>query len=175
VRAVLLLLALLAAPAALAGDARLLDQYGHRVAMAELDGHWLLVYFGYASCPDLCPAALTTMSAALARLGPAGAALTPIFVSLDPARDSPQRLRAYAAHFSPRLVALTGEPAALADAARAFGVPWQPRAGGAGYDHGVLIYLVAPGGRVVEAFHPEQPVEALAGRVRARLAAGVPR
>ncbi len=155
------------AAARTAPDSRLIDQYGHRVGAQELSGHWLLVYFGYAACPDICPTTLTKMTVVMNRLGSAGAAITPLFVSVDPERDTPARLRKFAAHFHPRLRALTGDRAALADAAQTFGVPW--KSAGGGIDHGVMLYLAAPDGRVVRTFHPGQPVEDILAGIHAEL------
>jgi len=146
-------------------DERLIDQFGHPVPPSELSGRWLLVYFGYSQCPDFCPMALTRMTEVLTQLGGDGKALLPIFVTLDPAHDTPLVLRRYAAHFSPRLRALTGTPAAVADAARTFGVPWKHSTGG-GLDHGVFMYLVAPDGTLAEQFHPQSSAAAIAQRVR---------
>lgn len=154
---------------AVADDQRLIDQYGRAVSTADLNAHWLLVYFGYSTCPEVCPAALTTVAAVLDLLGPQGAALMPVFVSLEPGRDTPERLKVYAAHFSPRLLALTGTPAAVADAAHAFDAQWQPRTSASGLDHGRLLYLVAPGGSVAEVFHAQQQAATIAERIRARM------
>lgn len=151
-------------------DERLIDQFGHRVAQAELSSHWLLVYFGYADCPQLCPAALTHMRLLLQALGTDGDRIQPIFVSVDPRRDTPEHLRAFAARFHPRLRALTGSEPALQDAARTFGVPVKADGGG-GFDHGVLLYLAAPGGQVVRILHPDQPLSANLAQVRAALGA----
>ncbi len=154
--------------ASAAADSRLVDQYGHRVGAQELSGHWLLVYFGYTACPDICPTAMTTMTAVVNRLDADHVVVTPLFVSVDPDRDSPARLREFTAHFHPRLRALTGDQAAIVDAAQAFGVPW--KAGSGGIDHGVMIYLAAPDGRVVRTFHSSQSVAEILAGVRAALA-----
>lgn len=161
-----ILVASLAANAA--SDSRLIDQHGHRVGAQELGGHWLLVYFGYTACPDICPTALTTMTAVVNRLDADGVVVTPLFVSVDPDRDSPARLREFAAHFHPRLRALTGDRAAIADAAQTFGVPWKAERGG--IDHGVMIYLAAPDGRVLKTFHSSQSVAEILAGIRAALA-----
>ena len=150
-----------------APDSRLIDQFGHRIGAQELSGHWLLVYFGYTACPDICPTALTTMTAVVNRLDADGVKVTPLFVSVDPAHDSPARLREFAAHFHPRLRALTGDRAALADAAQSFGVP--VKSSGGGIDHGVMIYLAAPDGRVVKTFHSAQRVAEILAGIRAAL------
>jgi len=155
-----------------AADGRLIDQNGHRVGPAELDGHWLLVYFGYANCPDLCPTSLQRQRQILEQLGAPGDAILPLFVSVDPQRDTPAQLKAFAAHFHPRLRALTGSQAAVMDAANTFGVPVKRNDGQ--LDHGVFLYLAAPDGRVVAVLHPEQPLAANVRQVRAALAAGHP-
>ena len=136
----------------------------------ELNGRWLLVYFGYASCKEICPAALTTMTAVLGRLGSAGNAIDPIFVSLDSEHDTPTVLKSFAASFHPRLRALTGSAEAVADAARTFEVPWQ-RTSGSVLDHGTLFYLVAPDGHVAQVLHPQQSVADLAAAVAKRVSA----
>jgi protein SCO1/2 len=163
--ALLIAALLLSAVASGSPDERLVDQFGHPVPPSELASRWLLVYFGYSQCSDICPMALTRMSEALTQLGEDGEMLLPLFVTLDPAHDTPQVLRRYAAHFSPRLRALTGTPAAVADAARTFGVPWKHSTGG-GLDHGVFMYLVAPDGTLAEQFHPQTSAAAIAQRVR---------
>jgi protein SCO1/2 len=148
--------------AAVAGETRLIDQSGRPVDAREFAGHWLLVYFGYTSCREICPAALTAMTAVLARLGPLANAIDPLFVTLDPVHDSPAVMRAFIAHFHPRIRALTGSPQAVADAARTFEVPWQRTSTSQVSDHGTLFYLVAPDGSVVQALHPQQPIDDLA-------------
>jgi protein SCO1 len=142
------------------GGADLIDQFARPVPASRLANQWLLVYFGYARCADVCPAALTRMSVALERLGRAGTAVQPVFVTLDPEHDSPAVLRAFAAHFAPRLIALTGSKENIAAAARRFAVQWRTTATAAAgeMDHGALVYLAAPDGRVVHIFYPQEPV-----------------
>lgn len=168
-----LVIGIAVAPSGRAGETHLIDQTGQAVTPAQLDGHWLLVYFGFSHCTDVCPATLTRMVAVLQQLGAAGEPLVPLFVSLDPRRDTPEVLRRYAAHFSPRLRALTGTPEAVADAARTFGVPWHQRADG-GIDHGLFLYLVGPDGTLRAQFHPQMSVGEMAGRVRDALAGPSP-
>jgi protein SCO1 len=162
-------------PAVARADDRLIDQYGHRVSPAELNGHWLLVYFGYADCPDLCPASLLRMRQLLDGLGAAGSGVVPVFVSVNPAADTPARLKAFAAQFHPRLRALTGSATAIADAARTFGVPVKRVEGRNLIDHGVFTYLAAPDGRVVATLHPSQPLSANLDQIRRAMVAPPPR
>jgi protein SCO1 len=154
-----------------AADSRLIDQLGRPLDARELDGHWLLVYFGYASCSEICPAALTTMTAVLTRLGPRADSIEPLFVTLDPAHDSPAVMKAFIAHFDPRIRALTGSPQAVAEAARTFGVPWKSSPNSPVSDHGTLFYLVAPDGHVVRMLHPQQPIDELAAAIAKQLSA----
>ena len=111
----------------------------------------MLVYFGFVNCPDLCPATLQAMSAALDRLGEDGTRIAPLFITVDPARDTPDALKAYAANFHPRLVALTGEAAAIAALARAYRVYYQKAVGGTPtdyqIDHSSILYLMDSDGR----------------------------
>jgi cytochrome oxidase Cu insertion factor (SCO1/SenC/PrrC family) len=150
-------------------ETRLIDQHGQPLDARALSGHWLLVYFGYANCQEICPAALTTLGAVLDRLGPAADRIEPLFVTLDPLHDSPEVMRTFAAHFNPRIRALTGTEDAVADAARTFSVPWKRAQDGGTIDHGTLLYLVAPDGQVVQVLHPQQPVADMVATIRNRL------
>ena len=112
-------------PAAQIGGAfELVDQNGGPRSAADFHGHYMLVQFGYTTCPDVCSVALDTMSRALdilAEEDPAKAAqVAPIFISVDPERDTVAVLKDYAANFHPRLVALTGTRAQVARAAAAY-------------------------------------------------------
>ncbi len=147
----------------------LVDQFNSPVPPKRLAGHWLLVYFGYLQCPDICPAALTRMNQVLAQLGSQGAQILPIFITLDPDHDTPPKLRDFAARFNPRLLAITGSPAAVAEAASQFGVAWHRGAGPHELDHGALWYLVSPDNRVVRVVHPTQPVAEIAQTIRKSL------
>jgi protein SCO1/2 len=147
----------------------LVNDLGQPVPSDQLTGHWLLITFGYSHCPDVCPTTLHRVDSVLNRLGADGGRLVPYFVSVDPAHDDPAQLHRFLAHFSPRIRGLTGSPSALADARRTFGVP--VRYAGAGFDHGVFLYLVTPGGRVVETLHPDVSVDAMTQRIRSRMRA----
>ncbi|MGZ8345889.1 MAG: SCO family protein [Allosphingosinicella sp.] len=112
--------------ATMGGDFTLTDQNGRRVSEANFAGKYRLVYFGYAYCPDICPVDLQTIGAGLRQfetenpsLGPR---VQPIFITVDPARDTPETLRTYVANFHPRLIGLTGSPEEIARVARAYGV-----------------------------------------------------
>lgn len=140
---------------ALVGGAfTLIDQQGVSYTDAQLAGHWSLVFFGFTHCPDICPTALGTMSQALQQWDAKhpDQPITPVFITLDPERDTPATLQAYASNFHPRLVALTGSLAQVDTAAKAYKVYYQKTPLGdsaAEYtvDHSGYIYLMNPQGR----------------------------
>lgn len=119
--------------ARLGGAFSLTDQNGRRVTDQSWPGKYKLIYFGYTFCPDVCPVDMRVLGAGLRRFeerDPAAAAkVQPIFVSVDPQRDTPQVLREFVANFHPRLVGLTGTPDELARMARAYGVYYERREG----------------------------------------------
>ena len=104
------------------GPFSLVDQTGKRVTDKDYRGKYMLVFFGYTNCPDICPAGLQVMSAALEKLGHRGDDIVPLFITVDPERDTPQKLAAYVKNFSPRLIGLTGSPSDVAAAAKAYRV-----------------------------------------------------
>ncbi len=95
-------------PLALGGPFDLVGHDGRRRTERDFRGRYLLVYFGYASCEGMCPLELARLADAIDLLGPAGARVQPLFVSVDPARDTPERLAAFVAKIHPRLIGLTG-------------------------------------------------------------------
>jgi protein SCO1/2 len=142
------------AGAAIGGPFALTDQNGRRVSDADFAGRYRIVYFGYSHCPDVCPTDLATISQALAgfeKSDPKRAArVQPIFVTIDPERDTPAELKLYLANFHPRLIGLTGSPAQIADAEKKFVAyarkgPVQP-GGGYAMDHSRQIVLQGPKG-----------------------------
>lgn len=143
--------------ARMGGPFTLTAQDGRRVSSEEFAGKYRIVYFGYTFCPDVCPVDLQLISAALRqfeRSDPERAArVQPIFITTDPARDTPAALREFAAGFHPRLVALTGTPDEIGRAARAHGVYFsaRPPSAGGGYlvDHNRMAVLYGPEGEPV--------------------------
>jgi len=162
-----------AGTAAIGGPFRLTDQFGAVRTEADFRGRFMLLFFGFTDCPDVCPTVLQTMGAALDELGPAGERVAPVFITIDPARDTVERLRAYAANFDPRLVALTGSADEIAAVARAYRV-YYARAGddvSGDYDmdHTSILYLMGPGGAYVSHFTHETPPAEIAEAIRNRL------
>jgi protein SCO1/2 len=164
-----------AVPVDLGGPFALTDAEGRCVTDADFRGRYVLLFFGYANCPGICPVGLQNMAAAVASLGAQRNRVTPLLITVDPQRDTPEALRAVQARLGPDLVALTGTPEALAAARRAYrvaatplGRDWQGRAL---FRHGTFIYLLGPDGRVLSLFPPVVAPEALATALRRQLAA----
>jgi protein SCO1/2 len=117
-------------------------------------GRYMLIFFGYTHCPDICPAELQVMAAALDQLGPKAAKVVPIFITLDPERDTPEAVGAYVKNFGPNIVGLTGSTEAVAAAAKAYRVSFskfQDENSGTNYtiDHSALAYLMGTDGEYI--------------------------
>ena len=141
------------------GDFDLVDASGARVTPGSFPDKYLLVYFGYTYCPDVCPTDLAIVGQAMDALeqSDAGAAakVQPIFITVDPARDGPDTVGVFAETFHPRLVGLTGSEKQIADAAAAFRVYYARRDMDDGnylMDHSAFTYLVGPEGAVIGIF-----------------------
>jgi protein SCO1/2 len=137
------------------GPFSLIDQDGRRVTEKDFLGKYILVFFGYTYCPDICPTELQVISAALDQMGPEAGRIQPIFVSIDPARDTPEVLKAYVANFGPRLIGLTGSPEEVAAIAKAYRAYYAKAGNGSTatdylMDHSSIIYLMGPDGRFVK-------------------------
>ena len=156
------------------GPFSLVDQNGKRVTEKDFLGKYMLVFFGYTFCPDVCPTELQVMSAALDQLGPEADRIEPIFVSIDPARDTPEVLKAYVANFGPRLVGLTGTPEEVAAIAKAYRV-FYAKAGNSSstadylMDHSSIIYLMGPDGRFLKHMAYTTDVAKLAAELKEML------
>jgi protein SCO1 len=140
--------------ALIGGPFSLTDQTGKRVTEKDFLGRYMLVFFGFTNCPDICPSGLQVMSAALDKLGRKADIVTPVFITLDAARDTPQKMKAYVKSFHPRLVGLTGSEAEVAAAAKAYRVYFQKidddkTPGSYTYDHAAIIYLMGKDGAFV--------------------------
>lgn len=143
---------------------------GREVTDASYRGKWLLVYFGYTSCPDVCPTVLVRVGAALDSLGSLAERVQPLFVTVDPARDTPQRLSKYMAAFNARIVGLRGDETRTKEAARQFHVYYRARSLGNGeytVDHSSFLYVVSPEGRFEKLLADSLPADKLAAEMRA--------
>lgn len=154
--------------ATVGGPFTLVDQQGRTVTDETFRGRWMLVFFGFTHCPDVCPTALNDMSAVLAELGTAADKVQPIFVTVDPERDTVEAMSQYVANFDPRIVALTGTPEQIAQAAKAYRVYYKKVPQGDDYtmDHTGILYLMDPQGRFMTHFTPNTPPADMAARIR---------
>lgn len=156
------------------GPFELVDQHGATRTDEDFRGAYMLMYFGFTYCPDTCPTTLLKITHALedlAALDPAKAErVVPIFISVDPERDTPKALRSYAEHFHPRLVALTGTNKELERLGRAYGVFFAkvPTEEPGSYlvDHSSFVYLIGPDGKYIEHFERDVGVDDLVDTLR---------
>jgi protein SCO1/2 len=160
------------AGAAIGGPFTLTDQNGRQRSDREFAGKYRIVYFGFASCPDICPTDLANIGGAMRLFEKSDAAraakVQPIFISVDPERDTPARLKEYAAAFHPRIVALTGTPQQIADAAKAYAVYYAKAPadnGEYGMDHLRVIFLMGPDGKPIAMLPHDKDAKAIAAEL----------
>ena len=172
--------ALLSGKAPVGGPFELIDHTGQRRTDADFRGKLMLIYFGFTHCPDVCPTELLAISVALEKLGPAASAVQPLFITVDPERDTPAVLAEYVSSFHPRLVGLTGEFAAIKTVAHAYKTYFAKSAvtnsavtasaGGSpdnySVDHTGFIYVVGPDGRYRGFLPPQLAPEQIAEAIR---------
>ena len=158
------------------GPFTLVDQTGRTVTDADYRGRMMLVFFGYTFCPDVCPTTLAVVAQAYESLTmPERAQVVPIFITIDPQRDTVARMADYVANFSPALVGLTGSPQQVETAARAYHVYVHKGDGDAAdytVDHSAVLYLMDRQGHFVGHFDPSTSADQLAGDLRRLLPEG---
>jgi len=140
--------------ALIGGPFSLVGKDGKTVTDQDFRGRHMLVFFGFTHCPDICPAELQVMASALDGLGPDAEKVVPIFITLDPERDTPEAVTAYVENFGPNFVGLSGSPESIAGAAKAYRVSYQKfqdETMGDDYtiDHSALAYLMGPDGEYI--------------------------
>ncbi len=157
------------APSAIGGPFHLTSQSGTQVDERILKGKWTAVYFGYTSCPDVCPTTLTNLAQAIDALGSRARDLQVVFITVDPERDTPARLAAYLsiASFPKGMIGLTGTAEEVATAARAYRVYYRKAEEGPAYsvDHTSVIYLMDPEGKFSRPLSAEGPPAAAAKQI----------
>jgi cytochrome oxidase Cu insertion factor (SCO1/SenC/PrrC family) len=155
------------------GPFDLIDQTGRRRTDVDFRGKLLLVYFGYTYCPDVCPTDLMAIAAAVDQLGPAGERIQPLFITIDPERDTVEQLAGYVGAFHPRLIGLTGPSEQIRKVALAYKVYYAKvqALDGTDYaiDHTSFIYLVGRDGKYLGFFPPNTPAERLVEILRQHL------
>jgi len=160
------------AGAAIGGPYTLTDQNGRTVRDSDFKGKWQIVYFGYSFCPDVCPTDLQHIGQALRLLekkdAPLAAKVTPIFITVDPERDTPAVLKQYVANFHPRMLGLTGGAGAIAKVAKEYAIYYQKgpiKDGTYAVNHSRQSYLMDPDGKPVALLPSEQSGEAVASEI----------
>ncbi len=159
--------------AQIGGPFTLIDQDGVKKSSADFHSRFMLIYFGYSNCPDVCPTTLSLMADTLDKLGSKASSVVPVFITIDPERDTPARLKPYVASFGPRFVGLTGDLASIkrvADLYRVYLKKQPLQGGGYGMDHSSVIYLMGPDGKFVTYWDDTSiGPDKLADELRARL------
>jgi cytochrome oxidase Cu insertion factor (SCO1/SenC/PrrC family) len=149
------------------GPFTLTDHNGKRVTDQDFRGKYMLIFFGFTYCPDVCPGELQVMSAALDELGAEGEKIQPVFITIDPARDTPEAMKLYVSNFHPRMVGLTGSEEDIAAVAKAYRVYYAKAKGSENspdylMDHSTILYLMGPDGKFVKHFTYGTDAKALA-------------
>lgn len=154
---------------AVGGPFQLVDQDGRTVTERDLKGRPTLVFFGFTHCPDVCPTTLFDVSEVLRALGPDADRARAVFITVDPERDTPEKLKEYLSSFDPHLTALTGDAEAVAAVAKAYKVYWKkvPTEGG-NYtmDHTAIVYLMDKDGKFVAPFSMKRRPQDAAAELR---------
>ena len=158
------------------GPFSLVDHTGRPRTEADFRGKWLVIYFGYTHCPDICPTDLQAIAQAVDQFGSAGEAVQPLFITVDPERDTAGHLAEYVPLFHPRMIGMTGAPEAIRRAADAYKV-FYTRAPAArpsdyGVEHTAFIYLVDPIGVYVGFLPPRTSADRLEKILRQHLSLG---
>lgn len=146
------------------------------VSLQDLRGKVVLVYFGYTFCPDICPTSLAFTSQGLNLLNPDELARTQVlFISVDPERDTLEKLKEYGAFFHPGILGLTGTPREIAAVAKKYGASYSKQntgsAGGYVVDHSSSTYVVSPGGKLVATLPHGAPPAEVAQAIRTAMQA----
>ena len=152
---------------AIGGPFALTDTGGKPFIDKDLRGSYAVLYFGYTFCPDVCPTTLNQLAEALDRLGPKAKLVRPVFITIDPRRDTPGVMKQYVQAFSPDLIGLTGTEAQIGAVAREFRVYYAPHRTGDGpndytMDHSSVLYLIGPDGKFIAPLRADAGAEQIA-------------
>jgi protein SCO1/2 len=144
---------------------------GRPVTDKDFRGKYMLVYFGYTFCPDVCPTTLNAVADAMDKLGPTASRVQPLFITVDPKRDTPAVVQQYAAAFGPSIEGLTGTPEEIATVAKEYRVYYAVHRTGPGandysMDHSSVLYLMDPNGRFVAPVRADQSGDEIAANLK---------
>lgn len=154
------------------GHFSLLNKAGQLVTERTYQGKWTLIYFGYATCPEICSTVMQRVALAMEELGPATEKLQPLFITLDPTNDTPEQLSLYLASFDKRMIGLTGSEKQTKDAVQAFRMYVKTRSldsGGTTIDHSSYLFLMRPDGSFARLLSGDTSGHNLAGELQRQL------
>ena len=152
----------------------LVDHRGDQVSAADYRGKWLLVFFGFTTCPDVCPTALNEIAEVMEKLGAKAAKVQPLFITVDPERDTPERMAEFVGAFDPRITGLTGTLDQIKASTKSFKVYYakavqKEAPDGYTMEHTTSLYLIDPKGRFVRLYSYNATVNEIADELQARL------
>jgi len=158
-------------PISIGGPFVLEDGGGKPITDRDFRGKYMLVYFGYTFCPDVCPTTLTAVADAIDKLGPASSRIRLLFITVDPRRDTPEVVKLYAAAFGPNIEGLTGTPEQIAQVAKEYRVYYAEHRTGPGpdeysMDHSSVLYLMGPDGAFVAPVRADQSGDEIAASLK---------
>lgn len=160
--------------AAISGDFSLVDHTGKQVTDENFRGQWLLAFFGFTHCPDVCPTTLNQVALIMDVLGATVDQVQPLFFTVDPERDTPKAMAEYVSVFHPRIIGLTGTPEQVKQAARNYRIYFAKIAqenapDGYMMDHSAYLYLMNPEGEFETVFSHDDKAEDIAAKIRSRI------
>jgi len=163
-----------AVPDFIKSDFALVDHTGKPVTDEDYRGKWLLVFFGFTNCPDICPTVLNEISQVMANIGEKALEIQPLFITVDPERDTPERMAEYVAAFDPRITGLTGTPEQIEASTKSFKVYYvkeiqKDAPDGYTMGHTASLYLIDPNGRFVKRYAYKATVEEITADIQQRL------
>jgi protein SCO1/2 len=158
-------------PVGIGGPFTLEDGAGKPVTDRDFRGRYMLVYFGYTFCPDVCPTTLEAVAEAMDKLGPDAAKVRPVFITVDPKRDTPAVVKKYVAAFGSGITGLTGTPDEIASVAKAYRVYYAEHRTGPGpndysMDHSSVLYLMDPQGGFIAPVRADQSGDEIAANLK---------
>ena len=156
----------------------LVDADDRNISSADFPGRWLLIYFGYTHCPDICPTTLTEIVQTLDLLGEFAAEVQPLFITIDPERDTPDALDAFVKSFDARIIGLTGTTAEIAAVGKNYKAYYAKLGSSSGdrrsylMEHSTFVYVMGPDGNYATLFAPRdgQRPDQMALRLRELIA-----
>ena len=156
--------------ARIGGPFALTNGVGERVTDRDFRGRFMLIYFGYTSCPDVCPTTLITVEAALQELGPKASRVVPLFITVDPTRDTPPIVERYVRSFGADVIGLTGTEEEIASVKRKYLISaarHHVSGDGDGIDHTAVLFLIGPDGRYLAPLPIDETPRSIATRLSA--------